>query len=199
MPLSSAVRPLKRAAPGLANRAFSPPGKPQTSLSVLPSLPPSARAPRAHSTAPREPPRAGPGWGRAAPAGHVRAPAPALPRAPRGRGGPAAGLSPRVGPGRAAQRDRRDTGSRSAPTAAAVAKCFDVREAAARPPPAHCACAGPPSTGPAAGRAERSGRTGTGFACGGPVGNEACGIGWAANQPLKNAGACGFWGTEMCS
>lgn len=95
---------------GTGTRKYSthPPG---SRSHPFPSLPPSVPpVPTPRRSAPRAPSgRAGLG------ARNNRGPRAATapyhaPSAPRGRGGPAAGLSPPVGPGRAEHRDRRNTG-----------------------------------------------------------------------------------------
>lgn len=199
--LSFALRSLKRAVSGLENTAPVPPGSRRYPFhSFLPSFRPSvppvpATLPHTATAPPRAPadraglgpprirgPRAGTAPGRA-------------PGAPRERGGPAAGLSPPVGPGRAGHRDRQDTGSRSAATTAAVANCFDVSKAVARPAPRALRLRGSGGPHPGGGppRGGRGGARGRGrvSAPGGVSGMTVVGMCSLPNQP-------GVWGTEVC-
>lgn len=133
--LSFAFRPAKRAVLRWDNTALIPPGhRIHPFPCFLPSFLPSVHPSRARHSAPRAPAgtaELGPRRNR----GHVRAPPPAVSRAPAGPRRPRRRALTAGGPGRAGHRDRRDTGSRSAATAAAVAECFDVSEAVARPAP----------------------------------------------------------------
>lgn len=145
--LSFALRSLKRAVSGLKIQHPCPreagdiPFTPSFRPSVRPSLP----CPPPYPTPPqrpREPPRTGPGWGRPASAGHVRAQPPAVPRELRGKE-----AAPPQGSHRRSVRAGRDTGIGRTPGAAPQQPrplsrivSTSVKRSRGRPP-AHCACA----------------------------------------------------------
>lgn len=168
MPLSFAA---EKSSTGIRKYSTLSLGKPDTSLSLLPATPPP--------TAPGAP-RAGPGRGQEQEQERERERPRRAPGARRGSGGPAAGLSPPVGPGWAGHGDRRDSGSGSAPTGAAAAACYDVSGTAARPAPGALRMRG---EGGAEAEAEAGPRFVSGFCLQVPDGNKSRGMSSIPHQP----------------